>query len=110
MSKVREPPHVFGHARRPTAPRCGTPTLFAASLQGRVLDSVYLTVVVSEYVSRKTLRYRPTTSAVSPCAPATILGLRFKQDTCIVGPQNVCSYVNQSRSSFDFLLLEIALQ
>jgi len=52
--------------------------------------SVYSTFVVSKYVSHSILRYWP----VSPCAPATMLGLRFKQDTCIVSPQSVVSYFN----------------
>jgi len=49
--KVRGPYQVFCHARRPGAPRCGTPTTFATILLGCVHDSVYLTVDVPEYVS-----------------------------------------------------------
>jgi len=84
---------VQGQTWWPTAPRCGTPTPFATILPGRVHDSVPLTFVVSEYVSCRILRYRPPTSGVSLYAPATMLGLRFKQDNCIVSPQSVCSYV-----------------
>ena len=47
---------------------------------------------------------------VSPCAPATMLGLRFKQDTCIVSPKSVASYANYSRIGFDLLLREIVTQ
>jgi len=52
--------------------RCGTAIPFAMLLLGRVHDRVYLTFVVSENVSRKILRYQPTTSGVSPCAPALV--------------------------------------
>jgi len=33
-------------------------------------------------------------SDVAPCAPTTMSGLHFKEDTCIVSPQSVGSYVN----------------
>ena len=40
-------------------------------------------------LSRILLRYRPTTSGMSPFAPALMLGLSFKQDTCIVSPPSL---------------------
>jgi len=58
-----------------------------------------LTVDESENISRRILRYQPRTPGVSPCAPATMLGLRFKQHTCIFSQHSVVSYVKLSRSS-----------
>jgi len=76
------------------APRYSSATSVAMILWGCVQDSVCSTFIVSEYVSRSILRYQPTTSGVSPCAPATMLGLCFKHNNCIVLPQSVGSYVN----------------
>jgi len=50
-----------------------------SSTRQRILD-VYCTWI------RLILRCRPTTSGVSSCAPALMLGLSWKQDTCIDSP------------------------
>jgi len=73
-----------------------------ASTRQRVLDvcCVWIRIV---------FRYRPPTSGVSPFVPATILGLFFKQDNCIVVYSPSAPTWN-SRRCLDLLLREIVKQ
>ena len=85
MQNVWGPFRVWGLTRRTATPRHGASNPLVAILLGRVHDSVFLTCTYMSII----MRCRPATSGVSPFVPALILGLSFKEDTCIVSPPSL---------------------
>jgi len=74
---------VSSQMRRHTTQRFSTQTPLVAILPGCIHDSVYLTFILLKMV-HIILKCLPTTSGVLFFATAIILGLLFKQETCIL--------------------------